>query len=52
MESNILAKIELFRPTVLALSLLQYENGLKIDLEFLEELKNLYPGLLIVADGT
>jgi selenocysteine lyase/cysteine desulfurase len=52
LEANILTKIELFGPTVLALSLVQYQDGLKIDLEFLKKLKDRYPNLIIVADGT
>ncbi|RZM19079.1 MAG: aminotransferase class V-fold PLP-dependent enzyme, partial [Pedobacter sp.] len=51
-EGNILAQIEKTRPDVLAFSIVQYSNGLKVDLNFLKRLKQLYPELLIVADGT
>ncbi|WP_316839102.1 aminotransferase class V-fold PLP-dependent enzyme [Pedobacter gandavensis] len=51
-EQNILAKIESFKPSVLALSLVQYASGIKIDLNFLKRLKENYPDLLIVGDGT
>jgi len=52
LEQNILDKIITFRPTVLAISLVQYINGIKIDLGFLKRLKAENPDLLIVADGT
>lgn len=38
--------------SILALSLVQWQNGLKIDLDFLQQLKKEYPELLIIADGT
>lgn len=38
--------------TVLALSLVQWLNGIKIDVEFLGTLKKEYPELIIIADGT
>ncbi|WEK21430.1 MAG: aminotransferase class V-fold PLP-dependent enzyme [Candidatus Pedobacter colombiensis] len=52
LEQNILAQIEAFKPSVLAISLVQYINGIKIDLDFLKRLKNEYPDMLIVGDGT
>ncbi len=52
LEQNILQKIEAENPQVLALSLVQYLNGIKIDLSFLQELKKKFPQLLIIADGT
>ena len=52
LEENILEKMKVFKPTVLALSLVQYTNGIKIDLEFIKRLKTDYPDLLIIADGT
>lgn len=52
LEQNILAKIETFKPSVLALSLVQYASGIKIDLSFIKKLKENYPELLIVGDGT
>ena len=39
-------------PDILALSLVQYISGLKIDLEFLKKLKAVFPNLAIIADGT
>jgi selenocysteine lyase/cysteine desulfurase len=52
LEQNILENIERFNPDVLALSIVQYTNGIKIDLDFLKQLKITYPDLMIVADGT
>ncbi len=37
---------------ILALSIVQWQNGIKIDLDFLKELKKEHPQLLIIADGT
>ncbi len=37
---------------ILALSLVQWLDGLKISTEFLKNLKQEYPSLLIIADGT
>ncbi len=52
LEQNILEAIKLFEPEVLALSLVQYTNGMKVDLEFIKQLKTDYPEILIIADGT
>lgn len=52
LEQHIVETIERFKPEVFALSLVQYSNGIKIDLDFLKQLKVSYPELLIVADGT
>lgn len=52
LEQNILEEIKLFQPTILALSLVQYTTGVRINLDFLKRLKEAYPDLLIVADGT
>ncbi len=38
--------------TVLALSVVQWLNGIKIDLNFLKGLKKDFPDLMIIADGT
>ncbi|MEM9361162.1 MAG: aminotransferase class V-fold PLP-dependent enzyme [Bacteroidota bacterium] len=37
---------------VLALSIIQWINGIKIDLNFLKQLKIDFPSLMIIADGT
>ncbi|RDY58812.1 aminotransferase class V-fold PLP-dependent enzyme [Flagellimonas nanhaiensis] len=52
LEKNIQEKVETGKFDVLALSLVQWINGVKIDLEFLKQLKNDHPNLLIMADGT
>ncbi|NKI25627.1 aminotransferase class V-fold PLP-dependent enzyme [Arenibacter sp. 6A1] len=52
LEERILAKIKSDHINVLALSLVQWLNGVKVDLDFLKSLKNDFPELLIIADGT
>lgn len=52
LEKRIEAQISTGKISILALSLVQWLNGIRIDLEFLYELKRKYPSLLIIADGT
>tara|TARA_B100000768_G_scaffold112832_1_gene104500 strand:+ start:5656 stop:6696 length:1041 start_codon:yes stop_codon:yes gene_type:complete len=52
LEKSILTGLETYNPQVLILTLVQYINGLLIDLDFLKNLKKLHPNLLIIADGT
>ena len=52
LEGNIEKRIASGNIDVLALSLVQWVNGVRIDLEFLKDLKQRYPQLLILADGT
>ena len=52
LEDNILKAVKANMPDVLALSLVQYINGIQVDLDFLKKLKSTYPDLLIIADGT
>lgn len=52
LEQNILTGVEQHKPTVLALSLVQYSDGIKVDLNFIRQLKQDNPELLIIADGT
>tara|TARA_R110002051_G_scaffold159536_1_gene230856 strand:- start:1778 stop:2863 length:1086 start_codon:yes stop_codon:yes gene_type:complete len=52
LERDILSAISKEKITVLAISLVQWLNGIKIDLEFLKKLKETQPELLIIADGT
>jgi len=52
LERNIKEKLESGQIDILALSLVQWVNGIKVDLDFLKELKRAYPQLLIIADGT
>lgn len=52
LEGNILDKVKENNISVLALSLVQWVNGVKVDLDFLQQLKREYPDLIIIADGT
>ena len=52
LEESIYDRIKLDNINVLALSLVQWLNGVKVDLEFLGNLKKHFPDLLIIADGT
>ena len=52
LENNILEKIKTDGISVLALSLVQWVNGIRIDLNFLKTLKRDFPELIIIADGT
>ena len=52
LEEVIEQKLTKERIDILALSIVQYASGLLIDIEFLKDLKERYPDLLIVGDGT
>lgn len=52
LESNISEAVKEHQPDIFAFSLVQYINGIKIDLDFLSRLKLDHPDLLIFADGT
>ncbi|MGB7843116.1 MAG: aminotransferase class V-fold PLP-dependent enzyme [Salinimicrobium sp.] len=52
LEQNIADVVEREKPDVFCFSIVQYLNGIKIDLEFLKQLKKRFPGLLLFADGT
>ncbi len=51
-EENIIAAVEMHKPDVFMFSIVQWLNGVKIDLDFLTQLKREYPNLLLIADGT
>lgn len=51
-ENEILNAVKEKEITVLAISVVQWLNGFKIDLDFLRKLKNEFPNLLIIADAT
>lgn len=51
-EENIQAAISKHRPDVFIFSIVQWLNGIKIDFEFLNELKAYHPDILLIADGT
>ncbi|HUH46443.1 MAG TPA: aminotransferase class V-fold PLP-dependent enzyme [Arenibacter sp.] len=52
LEGQIFERIKSDHIDILALSLVQWLNGVKIDLGFLKSLKEEYPDLIIIADGT
>ncbi|WP_324721606.1 aminotransferase class V-fold PLP-dependent enzyme [Salinimicrobium sp. HB62] len=52
LEQNIAEAVEREKPDVLAFSLVQYINGIKIDPDFLKSLKSENKNLLLIADGT
>ncbi|MGY8915235.1 MAG: aminotransferase class V-fold PLP-dependent enzyme [Flavobacteriales bacterium] len=52
LEHNILQAVKTKGIAVLAVSLVQWLNGIKIDLKFLKTLKKDFPELIIIADGT
>lgn len=52
LEQNIENSIQQNNPDIFAFSLVQYINGIAIDLDFLKRLKSENPNLLIIADGT
>lgn len=52
LEDTITQILEKEQINVLALALVHWQNGIKIDFEFIKQLKSKYPDLLIIADGT
>ncbi|KZS39148.1 hypothetical protein AWE51_11360 [Aquimarina aggregata] len=52
LEQNIEKAIQKNKPDIFAFSLVQYINGIAIDLEFVTALKTKYPDILFVADAT
>ena len=52
LEDNIAQAVVKHQPDILALSIVQYISGMKVDLGFLKQLKENHPELLIVGDGT
>jgi len=51
-EQHITQALKERKPDILALSLVQYISGIKIDISFLQEIKAQYPDLYILVDGT
>ena len=51
-EENIKNAIDKFEPNFLAISVVQWVDGIKIDINFLKLLKSKYDNLSIIADGT
>ena len=52
LEDNILKQIEKEQPDFFAFSIVQYINGVKLSIEFLKTLKEKFPELILIADGT
>lgn len=52
LEENSLSIIETEKPDIFLFSMVQWLDGVKIDLDFLKLLKTQYPNLLLIADGT
>ncbi|WP_432412715.1 aminotransferase class V-fold PLP-dependent enzyme [Rasiella sp. SM2506] len=52
LEQNIEVAVARHKPDIFAFSIVQYLNGIKIDFNFLKQLKAYHPDLLLVADGT
>ena len=52
LEANIEQAITEHQPDIFAFSLVQYLNGIKINFDFLKQLKAYHPNLLLIADGT
>jgi len=51
-EDTIAQILEKQQIDVLAFAIVHWQTGIKIDLEFIKQLKSKYPDLLIIADGT
>ncbi len=51
-EHNIETALKKHSPDIFAFSIVQYSNGIAIDLNFIKELKSKYPDLLLIADAT
>jgi len=52
LEENILQAVEKHKPDIFMFSIVQWLSGIKINLDFLKQLKSQYPDLLLIADGT
>ncbi len=52
LEDNILQQIEKEKPDFFAFSIVQYINGVKLGIDFLKKLKQKFPNLILIADGT
>jgi selenocysteine lyase/cysteine desulfurase len=52
LEQNIEVAVAKHKPDVFMFSIVQWLNGIKIDFDFLKQLKSYHPNLLLIADGT
>ena len=51
-EQNIEEAIKKHQPNVFAFSIVQYISGIKLSIDFLQNLKEKFPDILFIADGT
>ncbi|MDT0677126.1 aminotransferase class V-fold PLP-dependent enzyme [Autumnicola musiva] len=52
LEENIRKALKQDKPDFFAFSIVQYINGIKLNIDFLKELKKEFPETLFIADGT
>lgn len=52
LENNILEAIKEEKPDVFAFSIVQYINGVQLSSDFIKDLKEQFPDLLLIGDGT
>jgi selenocysteine lyase/cysteine desulfurase len=52
LEQNIEQAVAEHQPDIFAFSLVQFQSGIQIDMNFLKQLKAYHPRLLLIADGT
>ncbi|SHJ81092.1 aminotransferase class V-fold PLP-dependent enzyme [Pseudozobellia thermophila] len=52
LENNIRERLGTGTISILALSLVQWASGVKIDMDFLKAIKEEFPELILIADGT
>ena len=52
LEQNVLDAIKAHRPTVFVFSIVQYINGIKMDLDFFKKIKDQNPEIVLIADAT
>lgn len=52
LEKNIEEAVAKHKPDIFMFSIVQWLNGIKINFEFLKQLKSYHPNLLLIADGT
>ncbi|MUP44409.1 aminotransferase class V-fold PLP-dependent enzyme [Gramella sp. BOM4] len=52
LENNIVQQIQKQKPDYFAFSIVQYINGVKLGIPFLKKLKQDFPDLILIADGT
>jgi selenocysteine lyase/cysteine desulfurase len=52
LEQNIEAAVARHKPDIFMFSMVQWLSGIKINFDFLKQLKSYHPNLLLIADGT